>query len=66
MGNGYMIWNAIFHKGLVGAKAFLTDMVCAFMCIVMMTLFIELIRKQMEKIVARIYDNVLLHCNNLK
>lgn len=47
-----MIWNAIFHRDLVGTKAVLTDMLCAFTCIVMATLFIESIRKQIEKIMC--------------
>ncbi len=46
-------------KDLVGTKAVLTDMVCAFTCIIMTTLFIESIRKQMEKFAVKIYDNVL-------
>ena len=64
-GRSGMIWSALFHKDLVGAKAVITDMVCAFTCTIMATLIIESIRKQMEKPIAWIYDIILRRCKSM-
>lgn len=58
-----LIRNTVFHRGLVGAKAVFVDMICAFTCMVMVTLGVESFRKQLEKMILKVVNKARLYVN---